>query len=148
MDIPKIDILKIENKNWHIVLSWWSIIEPKTVSRIYLSDIQLKKSRKISSSHPVVPYLPLIISYLSPLPVGPTDASICTVPFASLYLPPRVPTVRAKWKTVNIRRDQADSHKTCSFNYYNPGTNQANVRGTICQINYNGYSPSLPPPSF
>ena len=36
----------------------------------------------------VIPYLPLIVPYLPPLPVGPIDASNCTFPFASLYLPP------------------------------------------------------------
>ena len=50
-----------------------------------LEEIEKKKT---PSSDPVVPYLPLIVPYLSPLPVGPTDAPNCTVSFAPLYHPP------------------------------------------------------------
>ena len=68
----------IENKNLHVVPSWWSIIEPKTISVIYLSDIHQRKMRKISS-YPVVHYLPLFVPYMSLPTEVPTVAFHCTV---------------------------------------------------------------------
>ena len=141
----------IENKSWHVVPSWWSIIEPKIISQIYSSDIHWGKSRKtctvVMSSYPVVPYFPLIVPYLSPLTELPTDAFNWT-----FYLLPSTsrqvtPTVRAKWKTAifllltwTVRiiyfeyREAADSLRVLGPGRGSSSNREANTKGWLTKL--------------
>ena len=94
----------IESKNWHALASWWRITEPKsTQSNIFewypLTEIEKRTSSSYQEANGMVQLeagsslgcslLATACSlsfYLSPLLVGPADASSCTVPFASLHI--------------------------------------------------------------
>ena len=64
-----------------MIINNWTQNNKSTTSEWHLLE-------EIEKNIVVTPYLPLIVPYLPPFPVGPRDASNCTVPFASFYLPP------------------------------------------------------------